>query len=43
MLDGESSFAREWRAAFRSLDVLEGDYPLEADELDDVLRAMSQV
>jgi hypothetical protein len=35
--------AREWRAAFRALDVLEGDYPIEADELDDVLRAMSQV
>jgi hypothetical protein len=41
LFDGEGTFAREWRAEFRALDVLEGDYPLEADELDDALRALA--
>jgi hypothetical protein len=39
LFDGEGTFAREWRADFRRTDVMEGDYPIEADELDDVLTA----
>ncbi len=41
MLDGDGSFAREWRADFRGLDILDGGCPIEQDELDDMLRAMA--
>ena len=41
MLYGDVSFAREWRADFRGMDITEGDYPIEGDEYDDALRAMA--
>lgn len=41
LFDGEGTFAREWRADFRGMDVLEGDDPLEPDEMDDALRALA--
>ena len=41
MLDGATAFARAWRADFRGLDIAEGDYTIEDDEMEDVLRAMA--
>jgi hypothetical protein len=41
MLDGDTAFARAWRADFRGMDLKDGDYPIEDDEMDDVLRAMA--
>lgn len=40
ILDGDTSFAREWRAEFRALDITEGDYPIEDHEIDHVLQVM---
>ena len=41
MLDGATPFARAWRADFRGMDITDGDYPIEDDEMDDLLRAMA--
>ena len=41
LLDGEASFCREWRAQFRGLDVVDGDYPIKEDEVGEVLQVLA--
>ncbi len=41
LLDGDGSFAREWRASFRGMDITEGADPIKDEELNEVLLALA--
>ena len=42
MLAGECLCVRAWRAGFRDMDVDSGDYPIEKDQLNSLLRVTAR-